>query len=391
MEMSDNGSLLAFLCDPFHRFISMDFPMIDMFYGTRYFTQLKTALMANKFWSTKVSDLSYVWDYMPNLGNQLKMMQTTIKAKIENGQTVQVDDLEFFVFPEVWNHMKNDKCEEILPVINQFISKPHTNEPLKKEVNHKQTTMNLIKSNQAKKPNDVNPQSKFDWSKLVESIEREEMANMMKKQSDQHGASNHQTKRRNRQNDVKKSSEFQFRPKMLKWRLKRCLLYELQKSKIVKEIFHYNNLLINFSMTSPKIINYRNIQMTSKLNNKLLNKRIRLRHIKEMEAIGQSWSVGKSYAEILARINQKTNPNEDLDDLNINIQVWIQNFNVDKIFDLIQDIKKKEFNKINEVNKNRINELINNLKKQNENRKWTSLYEKWKKTENEKKMQEEEN
>jgi hypothetical protein len=165
-----------------------------------------------------------------------------------------------------------------------------------------------------------------------------------------------------------------FNFKAQKWRLKRETLFYLQKSKIVKEIFDYNNLLINFSMTSSK----------NKLINKLFNSiKLKLNNI----MMTSSWTTKKNYAALIRDKNIDPEVYLDYNQLNLNMTVWIKNWEIEKIKEFCTKQKEKQWDLISYENNDKIYEILEHKQWKGQAKEWCKFYGKKK----EERMDQEEN
>ena len=153
------------------------------------------------------------------------------------------------------------------------------------------------------------------------------------------------------------SDMIKFNFKAQKWKLKRELLFYLQSSKLVKDIFDYNNLLINFSMTSSK-------------NNKLINKLFKLIKIKiNYKMMTSSWTTKKNYAALIRDKNIDPEIYLDYNQTNLNICVWIKNWEIEKIKEFCLK-GKKQWEYVSDENNEEINQIL-------EFKQWKNLAKEW--------------
>jgi hypothetical protein len=164
-----------------------------------------------------------------------------------------------------------------------------------------------------------------------------------------------------------------FNFKAQKWKIKRELLFQLENSKLVKGIFDYNNLLINFSMTSPK----------NKLINKLINKLYKSIKINNNYIMmTSSWSTKKNYAALLRDKNIDPAIYLDYNQVNLNISVWIKNWEIEKIKDFCTMQKRKQWELVSDENNEEINQIL-------EFKQWKNLAKEWYKFYSERKEEKE--
>ena len=165
-----------------------------------------------------------------------------------------------------------------------------------------------------------------------------------------------------------------FNFKAQKWKLRRETLFILQNSKIVKEIFDYNNLLINFSMTSSK--------------NKLINKLFKSIKIKLNNLMmTSSWTTKKNYAALIRDKNIDPEIFLDYNQLNLNMDVWIKNWEVEKIRDFCINKKRKQWELISDGNNDKIYGILEYKQWQGQAKEWCKYYHENK----ENKMEQDEN
>ena len=365
--MDAYDSLCAVSQNPVCECLSMNLPLIKCFKSTLYFTYINQRLTKAKFWCSKVQELDYIYDFFYMLGSQLDHLIRLIKKHANEKKLIDEHLLQYPIMPKFWNLLKNDGISQIIEPFNSFILEEK--ERVQKQKNLGNNTGEgskpvklLNQTIQGIKPESQNKmKNKSDLGEREKSLNQNVISKYLDKVTMRWKKKEIKKKPKT---EIKASKDFILRVQSLKWRLKRSLLYELSKSKIVKKIFYYNNLLINYSMTSPKIINKLNINMTSQLNNYYVN----------MTSIGQSWSVGKSYAELLSKLKDTDELQTQCNTLNIEVQAWLDNWNIDELLKWLKKAKKNEYKKITWNNKKRIYEILREKEKLKEFEKWCKWY-----------------
>jgi len=342
--------------------------------------QIDESELSDTIWLKSMEDIQE--DNEEALPQFIQLIQY-IKLKINKNSLIQQEELYQTFYPEHIPLLKIQGLSNISSEINQWIL----------EKNHRNgNKRNSEISNQQEKPNDQETLEKLDKNKQINSANSNgkmkkwentarSLANLKKCLTNL----NINKKLRNRQT-TSKTEKFNYsminnqlkQLKGLKWKLKKRVSLNLQNSKIVKEILYYKIKLINLPMTSQnKLINkIINLMTSPKIvkENPINKTRRKLTQIRMN--IGKEWSQEKNYATLL---NRGTKINENQDTINrkeIEIQVCIENWNIQRLTEIISNMRKNEYREIRWSLWKRTWSILNYKKNLDQVKKWAEWYEK---------------
>jgi hypothetical protein len=333
------------------------------------------------FWTKSVDSIQEEFEeIMPQL---IQLIQI-LKMMIDRKNLIQKDDLYQTFYPETIPQLEAQGLTKISMEINQWIlEKKYEND--RNETNRKFNGTNCYENGEdkrvrSKKINLAKPketlENKRDWENTAKNL-----ATLMKCLTNKNKDLKLRDKPSKLGNNNSKYLELVNQLKQLKglkWKLKKLVNLNLQNSKIVKEIFYYNIKLINLPMTSQnKLINKLiNLMTSSKIVKESHINKTRRKLTQIRMNIGKEWSQEKNYATLINR-GVKAYENQDtINEKEIELQVCLENWNIQKLMEIINEMKKNEYKNIRWNLWKRIWNTLNYKKDLDQVKKWNEWFEK---------------